>query len=322
VSTAAGSIRKLRNAPLRGLLYMVAGVFWMSVMDAAAKWLTAGYPLSEIIFLGRLPMPLFAIALASMNGGLYTLRTERLGLHLLRSLASAATMVTFFMSLRLLPLADTVAITFISPLLMSALSVPILGERVGPRRWTAIAVGFLGVLVILQPSGTGFGLGPAFALTAALTYALLNNLSRHMSSSEPSHTQLFWVSMMIIIGSGAVVPFQWVQPQGRDLLVFAVFAFVATLGQFLVTQALRYAEISLLASMEYSAIIWATLFGFMFWNQLPTPTVVAGAAIIGASSFYIIQREARLARRLDPRRLDPQRLDRISRSPQLPPDGI
>jgi drug/metabolite transporter (DMT)-like permease len=317
VSTAAGSTRKLRNAPLRGLLYMVAGVFWMSVMDAAAKWLTAGYPLSEIIFLGRLPMPLFAIALASMNGGLYTLRTERLGLHLLRSLASAATMVTFFMSLRLLPLADTVAITFISPLLMSALSVPILGERVGPRRWTAIAVGFLGVLVILQPSGTGFGLGPAFALTAALTYALLNNLSRHMSGSEPSHTQLFWVSVMIIVGSGAVVPFQWVQPQGRDLLVFAVFALVATLGQFLVTQALRYAEISLLASMEYSAIIWATLFGFMFWNQLPTPTVVAGAAIIGASSFYIIQREARLARRLDPRRLD-----RISRSPQLPPDGI
>jgi len=317
VSAAAGSVRNLRNAPLRGLLYMVAGVFCMSVMDAAAKWLTAGYPLSEIIFLGRLPMPLFAIGLALMNGGLSTLGTRRFGLHLLRSLASAVTMVTFFISLRLLPLADTVAITFISPPLMSALSVPILGERVGPRRWTAIAVGFVGVLVILQPSGTGIGIGPAFALMAAFTYALFNNLSRHMSGSEPSHTQLFWVSAMLLLGSGAVVPFQWVPPQGRDALAFVVFAFVGTLGQFLLIQALRYGEVSLVASMEYSALIWATLFGFMFWNQLPTPTVVAGAAIIAASSFYIVQREARLARRRDPRRLD-----QSGRSPQLPPDGI
>ena len=315
MSTAAGSIGKLHNAPLRGLLYAVAGIFCMSVMDAAAKWLTAGYPLSEIIFLGRLPVPLFAIALATMNGGIYTLRTGRFGLHLLRSSASAATMVTFFASLRLLPLADTVAITFVSPLLMSALSVPILGERVGPRRWTAIAVGFIGVLIILQPSGTGLGLGPALALTAALTYALFNNLSRLTSGTEPSHSQLFWVSVMILAGSGAVVPFQWVQPQARDFLAFAVFALAGTVGQFLMIQGLRYGEVSLLASMEYSALIWATLFGFMFWNQLPTPTVIAGAAIIAASSFYIVQREARLARRSD-------RLDRSNRSPQLPPDGI
>ncbi len=317
MSAAAGSVRNLRNAPLRGLLYMIAGVFCMSLMDAAAKWLTAGYPLSEIIFLGRLPMPLFAIGLALMNGGLSTLRTSRFGLHLLRSLASAATMITFFMSLRLLPLADTVAITFISPLLMSALSVPLLGERVGPRRWTAIAVGFVGVLVILQPSGTGFGLGSALALVSALTYAFFNTLSRRMSDTEPSHTQLFWVSAALLLGSGAVVPFQWVPPQGRDVLAFAVFAFIGTLGQFLLIQALRYGEVSLIASMEYSALIWATLFGFMFWHQLPTPTVVAGAAIIAASSFYIVQREARLARRLGPGRLDPG-----SRPPQLPPDGI
>ncbi len=317
MSAAAGSVRNLRNAPLQGLLYMVAGVFCMSVMDAAAKWLTAGYPLSEIIFIGRLPMPLFAIGLALMHGGLATLRTSRLGFHLLRSLASAATMISFFMSLRLLPLADTVAITFISPLLMSALSVPLLGERVGPRRWTAIAVGFLGVLVVLQPSGTGFGLGPALALFSALTYAVFNNLSRRMSDTEPSHTQLFWVSVVLLLGSGVVVPFQWVPPQGRDVLAFAAFAVIGTLGQFLLIQALRYGEVSLVASLEYSALIWATLFGFMFWHQLPTPTVIAGAAIIAAGSFYIVQREARLARRLGPRRLDPS-----SRSPQLPPDGI
>ena len=312
MSVAAGTANKLHNAPLRGLLYMLAGVFCMSCMDAAGKWLTGGYPLSQIIFLGRLPTPLIALGVAFANGGIGTIRTRMWRQHLLRGLASGATMVSFFLSLSMLPLADTVAITFVSPLFMSALSVPLLGERVGPRRWAAIGVGFLGVLVILQPSGTGFGLGAILALISAATYALFNNLSRRMSSTEPSHTQLFWVAIMLILGSGLVAPFQWVTPKATDIPIFFVFSIVGTVGQYCLIQALRYAEVSLVASMEYSALIWATLFGFLFWDQLPTPTVLAGAAIIAASSLYIVQREARLARRLD-------------RSPlpaQLPPDGI
>ena len=109
-----------------------------------------------------------------------------MGWHVLRGITSAATAVTFVACLRLLPLADAVAITFVSPLLMSALSVPMLRERVGPRRWAAILVGLIGVIVVLQPSGAGFGLGPVLALSAALTYALSLNLSRLMSDTESS----------------------------------------------------------------------------------------------------------------------------------------
>jgi drug/metabolite transporter (DMT)-like permease len=288
---------------------MLAGVFCLSVMDAAAKCLTSIYPPGEIVLLGRVPALMFAIGLALANGGLATLRTRRLGLQVVRGLFGAATLICFFLSLRLLPLADTVALTFISPLFMAALSVPLLGERIDARRWAVIGVGFIGVLVIVQPSGTGFGPGAMLALVSAFNYALFNNLTRRLSDTEPSHSLLFWASMVLILGGGVAAPLQWYPPRGEDLPAFAIFAFVGTLGQFLLVQAFRYAEVSVVAPLEYSALIWATLFGFLFWSQLPTPTVLAGATIIAASSLYIVRREARSARR-------PDRPARIS---ELPP---
>jgi drug/metabolite transporter (DMT)-like permease len=175
---------------------------------------------------------------------------------------------------------------------MSALSVLLLGERVDPRRWIAIGAGFVGVLVIVQPSGTGFGTGAIFALGSAFCYALFNILARKLSASEPSHTQLFWASVVLVLGGAALAPFQWTPLRQGDYLAFAVFSLIGTFGQFLLIQAFRYAQVSLMASLEYTALIWATLFGFLFWNQLPTPTVLAGAAIIAASSLYIVRREA------------------------------
>jgi drug/metabolite transporter (DMT)-like permease len=170
--------------------------------------------------------------------------------------------------------------------------VLLLGERVDTRRWLAIAAGFAGVLVIVQPSGTGFGIGAILALASAFCYALFNILARKLSSSEPSHTQLFWASVVLVLGGAVLTPFQWVPLKEADYLAFAIFGLVGTFGQFLLIQAFRHAQVSLIASLEYTALIWATLFGFLFWNQLPTLTVLAGAAVIITSSLYIVQREA------------------------------
>lgn len=296
----------LQHVPLKGVVYMVGGVSFLAVMDASAKWLTSDYSLAQIIFLGRLPAPFFAIALALANGGLGTLKTRRIGWHLLRSAFSAATLITFFWCLKLLPLADTVAITYVGPLFMCALSVPLLGERVGPRRWIAILIGLAGVVVIVQPSGVGFGLGPMLALTAAFTYACGINISRRISDTETSHSMLFWFSIFLLAGTGAVAPFHWTAPPTRDFAVFGILALGGTLGQFLLTQAFRYGEVSFLAPIEFTSLIWAILFGFLFWRQFPTPTVLAGAAIIVACNIYIVHREARLhGRRLDPKNPTP-----------------
>jgi drug/metabolite transporter (DMT)-like permease len=290
----------LRHVPVKGVMYMIGGVFFLSVMDASAKWLTTGYSISELMFLGRLPAPLFAMCLAMASGGLVTLKTRKVWWHLVRALFGVATMATFFYALRLLPLADTVAISFVAPLFMCALSVPILKERVGPRRWAAILVGFAGVIVIVQPGGAGLGLGAVLALTAAFTYAVSINISRKISTTETSYSMLFWFSVFLLIGSGAVAPFQWVTPRGSDIVVFCVMALGGTLGQFLLTQAYRYGEISFLAPLEYTALIWAVLFGVLFWDQFPNSTVLTGSLIIVASNIYIVHREARRGRKADP----------------------
>jgi drug/metabolite transporter (DMT)-like permease len=305
-------------------MYMAAGVFCMSIVDAVSKALVGGYSLAQIMFFTRAAGPVFAVALALAQGGVLTLATRRMGWHVVRSIASATTAVTFVAALRLLPLADTVAITFVSPLIMSALSVPMLRERVGPRRWAAILVGLVGVVVVLQPSGAGFGLGPLLALAAAFTYALSLNISRLMSDTESSPSMMFWFSVFMLVGSGLLMPFDWQTPGLFDASLFALLAVSATLGQYFVIQAFRYGQVSLLAPLEYSALIWATAFGFLFWQEFPTPTVLLGAAIIILSSLYVVQREAFAARRsrLDGARPEgPQIKDRQPKGARLDGKG-
>jgi len=189
-------------------------------------------------------------------------------------------------------LADTVAITFVSPLIMCALAVPMLKEHIGPRRWIAIVIGFGGVLVITQPSGVGFGLGAALALAAALGSAFEIILTRRMSATESSQAILFWSSVLMIVAFGAVLPFAWTTPSLADLPAIAVLAISGSCAQFCLVQAFRYGEVSMLAPLEYSGLIWATLFGYLFWGDLPTLTVIGGVAIIVASSAYVAHREA------------------------------
>ena len=284
---------ELRRQPMLGLAYMVVTVFMFSAMDAAAKGLAGRYPLAEVVIFSRLVSPFFALGVAAHKGGLRTLWTRHPGWHAARAVANGVTLATFFGALIFLPLADTVALTFVSPLIMCAMAVPFLGERVGWRRWIAIVVGFLGVLVIVQPSGTGFGWGAMLAIGAAFGDALGINITRRMSGSESSHSMLFWSSILIIAGFGLLLPFGWVTPQGQDWWIIAVLAGAGSLAQFGLAQAFRYGEVSLLAPLEYSALVWATLLGFIFWHELPGMVVLAGVAIIVASSAYVAHHEAR-----------------------------
>jgi drug/metabolite transporter (DMT)-like permease len=283
----------LRRQPLLGLAYMAVAILLFSAMDAAAKWLTTGYSVVEIALLSRLLSPFLSLGVALHQGGIRTLHTRHPGWHIARAAANGVTLVTFFAALITLPLADTVAITFVSPLIMCALAVPMLKEHVGPRRWIAIVIGFAGVLVITQPSGVGFGPGAALALAAALGSAFEITLTRRMSATESSHTILFWSSTLMLVAFGSVVPFTWTTPSLADLPAVAVLAISGSCAQFCLVQAFRYGEVSLLAPIEYSALIWATLFGYLFWGDLPTPTVLGGVAIIVASSAYVAHREAR-----------------------------
>jgi drug/metabolite transporter (DMT)-like permease len=284
----------LANAPLRGVLLMVATVAAFSAQDASLKWLSAGFGFWQIMFFGRsLAVPL-ALALASRSGGLRQIKTRRPWAHALRATLMIVTMLCFVYALKHLPIADTIAIGFAAPLFMTTLSVFFLKEKVGPRRWAAVLIGFGGVTVILQPSGAGFGWAALSALSSALTYALLFIASRKLTATESGPCLIFWNSFAMLVCAGIGMMWDFRIPQGVDIWVFVATAVFGALGQLLMTEAFRYGEVSLLAPIEYSALIWATLFGWLLWNELPSFTVVAGAAIIIASSAYILHRETRV----------------------------
>jgi drug/metabolite transporter (DMT)-like permease len=295
----------LRHAPGRAVLYMLVAIAMLALLDAGVKWLTADYAVPQIAFIRYLFGIVLAILLAGRMGGLATLKTRRPLGHALRSAFNLATMLLFYFALELLPLADTIAIAFAGPLFMTALSVVLLKERVGPRRWAAVIVGLLGVVLILQPSGTGFTLGAFYAIAAAFLYALTLITSRQLSTTESSPAILFYYSIGVLVmtggagllGEAGIVP-RWAWPPLKlaDLWIFAVVGISGSFGQFFLNQAFRYGEVSLLAPIEYTALFWGILYGIILWGDIPSWMVLGGAAIIAGSSLYIAHREAQLRR--------------------------
>jgi drug/metabolite transporter (DMT)-like permease len=287
----------LRNLPTRAIAYMLAASFLIIVLDTAVKWLAKAYSPLQIGFVRYVIGVAIAAGIATRAGGIGTLRTRRVGGHLLRSALNLTTMLSFYYALRLLPLADSIAINFAAPLFVTAFSGPMLGEHVGVRRWTAVACGFVGVLLAVQPSPAGISPGATLALLSALTWALTIVTSRQISSTESSHTILFYYSLAVVIVLGAAMPALWIPPSPHDWLWFVVVGIAGSFGQFCYNQAFRYGEASLVAPLDYLGIVWATLFGFVVFGDIPSWLVLGGGACIIASSIYIAQREAVAARR-------------------------
>jgi drug/metabolite transporter (DMT)-like permease len=290
----------LRYAPGKAVLYMLVAVTCLSGMDAGIKWLTADYSVPQVGFMRYLIGLVVALGIAWQAGGIGTLRTRRIGGHLLRSVLNLGTMLTFYYALRLMPLADTFAVGYAAPLFMTVLSVPLLKEKVGPRRWAAVCLGFVGVLVVLQPGAAGFNAGSMLALTSAFLYALTIITSRQLSATEASHTILFYYSVSVIVALGATMPWNWITPPWHDLWLVLLVGLAGSFGQFFLNQAFRYGEVSLLAPLDYTGMIWGVLLGFVLWGDLPTALVLIGAGIIAACSIYIVRREAMRRRESQP----------------------
>jgi drug/metabolite transporter (DMT)-like permease len=283
---------------LRALLFMAGGVFGFSVLDAVTKLLTEGYGTWQIMVLSRICPILTAIFLAhrSSDTGI-PFKTSFTRTHLGRAILVVATTWTFYECLRYLQLADAIAIAFAAPLFMTSLSGPLLREKVGPRRWAAVLIGFVGVMVALQPGKSGISWGAFLALSAAATYALGQLWLRPLSGKEKGHNILFYSS--VFSGLVGLVPaiLEWKNPSLTDWLLFLLQGSCSAGAQLCMIRAFKIGEASLLAPLEYTALLWATIFGFAFWGQLPAVQVLGGAGIIIASSLYIAHREVQQGRR-------------------------
>lgn len=284
------------HLPVRAALLLAAAMLCFSGQDVALKWLSADYGIAQSLFFGRILAVPLAAWLALRSGGLSRLRGRRPFMHLLRAGFTISDMTMFVASISLMPLADTITIGFAAPLIMTVLSVLLLKERVGPRRWSAVIIGFVGVVIVMQPSGAGYGPPALLALGSAGSFAFVLILVRRMAATDSVPCLMFWNSSVVSVVMAAVMVPHWRTPAGLDIAIFAVNAAAGALGQMLITEAFRLGEVSLLAPIQYTSLLWASLFGFLVFHDKPTVTLLVGAGIIIASTLYIVEREARLAR--------------------------
>jgi len=276
----------------RAMLTMLVAVAMFALMDAGLKQLSTHYPPLQVASLrGAASLPL-VLVWALATGGLAPLLRVRWSLHLLRGVLGVAMMATFVFAVSKLPLSTTYSIFFVAPLMITALSVPFLGEKVGPRRWTAIVIGLIGVIVLLRPTGQGMGSLAALAvLVAAVMYAISAITVRILARTDSTQSMMVWLMAMIALGAGALAWPEWVAIRREDLWLIAGIGVAGALGQYAITEAFRMGEASAIAPLEYTALVWGVLFDLTFWGVLPDAITWLGAAIIVASGLYLIRRE-------------------------------
>ena len=282
-----------RRQQLNGIAAMLLAVALFSVMDTGLKLLSAHYPSLQVAALRAMSSLPLVCAYVLWRGAVRSLFRVRWSLHLLRGALGIGMLALFAYGLRHLPLAEAYSIFFVAPLVITALSVPMLGERVGKGRWWAVAVGLFGVLVVLRPTGVGmFTLSGLAILVAAVCYAVSAITVRIVVRTDSVESQLFWLMAMVALGAGALAAPQWVAVRMDDAWILLAVAITGFLGQLAITQAFRFGEASAIAPFEYTALAWGLLIDWSLWNTLPDAWMLVGAGIIVASGVYLVRHEA------------------------------
>ena len=260
-------------------------------LDLCAKWLLADYSLPQFIFLRSIFGLLFFLFSARFHGGFGSLKTNRWPWHFLRTLLATGAMFGFFYGLSRMPLVNALTIAFTAPLFVTALSVPFLGEHVGWRRWLAVVVGFIGVLIVLRPGAGMFTPAALGVIIAALCYAGLALTARKLAATEST----FALSVYVVTGpfliSGATLPGNFTIPTLTGWFLFALAGLCSVFAWFGIIGGYRRAPPAMLAPFEYTALIGAATAGYLIWNEIPDLWVIAGGLVIIASGLFIVYRE-------------------------------
>lgn len=275
----------------RGICFALIALFLFSLMAAMAKYFSDRYSIFEIGFFRFLFALIPLLPLIVKEGGWEVFRTTRIKGHLWRSAVGLASLVFYFYSIKYLPLSDAVAISFTNPLFIALLSILMLKESVGIHRWAAIILGFIGVVLIARPHGLEVSAGVVFGLGSALFYALAMVSLRTLGSTEKVLTTTSYFTSLATIMLAIPTAFSWTPPSFIDFILFILCGVCAGIGQLLLTKAYQLAPPSIISPFNYSAIVWATLIGILFWGHIPDMQVLLGTAIVVASGLYIIHRE-------------------------------
>ncbi|MDP9065993.1 MAG: DMT family transporter [Pseudomonadota bacterium] len=276
---------------------MLAAVFIFAIMDALMKRLSSAYPPLQIACLRSLSSLAVLAAAILASRSWRSLRAAAPGFHVLRAVLGIAMLGSFVFAVHRLTLAQTYSLFLAAPLLMTALSVPLLGERVTLRRWAAIICGIGGVLIILQPWGNGAfsPIAAGAAAIATICYSLNAIATRSLGRRNSSLAMVFWYLAMVGVGSGLLASDDWHRIASQDWPWLAAIGVAGGLGQLWLTEAFRYAPPSVVGPFEYTAILWAFGIDWLFWSASPSFNLLLGAAIVIASGTVVFIDERRLA---------------------------
>ena len=279
------------NRTSLGISITVLGGLCFAIQDAGIKWLTADIAVLQVLFLRSLFGIGFLGAGSVFTGEKISLRVHRPWLLSLRTGINILSWILFFYGLKYLPLATAVALFFSFPLFLAIISVPLLGEKVGLRRTLAIVVGFIGVLLITNPT-SGVSLPVLLMLGAALGWALVASMTRILGEKENTSTLLFYTLIAFVMV--LLIPQFWVWQRLNldDYLLVTAVAFFGVIAQFAVTKAYTIASPSLIAPFEYTALIWSAILGYLLWADVPDAYAITGAVLIIGSGVYVIHRES------------------------------
>jgi drug/metabolite transporter (DMT)-like permease len=272
---------------------MVGATLVFSVSSATSKWLVATYPVGEVLFTRSLVSLIACAAFILPSTGLAVFRTHRLRHHVMRSFSQFCSQTCLVIAFSLMPLAGAVAINFSSPLFATLASIVMLKEKVGPARWSALIIGFLGVLIVTDPGGGTFQIGALFALTNAILYGTVTAAVRGMTATESAQTLTLYQLVLITGFFALVAPIGFIMPSAGDWGLIAFNGLTNAIGQYWWTKSLHLGPASAITPFFYLSLIWAAAIGFLVWGDVPSPGLVAGSVIVVGSGLFLLWRESR-----------------------------
>jgi len=276
-----------------GILCMAGSVGALAAMQMFVKLAGPEYSPFQAVFFRNAIATAMVVPLMVYASGVTSFRTNRPVGHILRSLSGVLGNASFYYAYSQIPMSDGMSIAMSVPIFTTLLAIPFLGERVGLRRWTAIAIGFVGVMVALDPAGD-FQTGSLFALLGTLCWAVSLIFIKKLSETETPYLIVFYYMITGVAVSLLILPFVWVTPTPEHLVYYICAGLVGGLGQILMTFAMKFAPAAVVTPFEYTAICWAVLFDLLIWDVLPDLMTVLGAGIVIVTGLYIWHRETRI----------------------------
>jgi drug/metabolite transporter (DMT)-like permease len=300
----------VQTRPLQAILWVAFGMIMFSLQDVVIKWVSGTYPLHEVVFYRSCFGIVMTILIAHLTGGIGNLKTNRLKVHLLRGLLIVICNSAYYAALATMPLAETMAIFFVAPLLITVLSVPLLGEKVGWPRWLAVGIGMTGVLLMVRPTGETFDWITLLPLLSALGYALTQLLTRPLAKTDHASSMSFYIQLALLASSAIVglsigdgkfansgnpnfefLARAWITPSATDMVYIALSGVVLAIGGYSISQGYSKAPATTVAPFEYLALPFAVLWGFLIWGHLPDVFAFAGIALIVGGGILVFYRE-------------------------------